>query len=109
MKSSVIICGNDATLLATRRMLLERAGFTIQTALGVSAMQASNGEPLILCHSLSESEQLVAIQAVRADWPTAKILVLGGDVREDVSRGCESLGAYEAPVALIEKTRQLVQ
>ena len=109
MSSSMTLCGNDATLLKTRRMLLERAGFSIRTVLGVAAMESSGHRPLILCHSLSEAEQLAAIETARAAWPQTKILVLGGECRERASRGCESLPTFAEPGMLIERARQMAR
>ena len=109
MSSSITICGNDATLLSTRRMLLERAGFDIKTVLGPSELDAGAAKLLMLCYSLTESEQLEAIHAVRFRFPEARILALGGDVREQVGQLCDTLSAFETPHSLIERTRQLAR
>ncbi len=108
MRSEVVICGNDATLLATRRMLLERAGLSVQTVLGASALPAATREPLVLCYSLSEAEQQAAVRSTRAYRPEAKILVLGGEHRETMSQN-DHLSSFSTPAMLIERVKQLVQ
>lgn len=108
MPSSILVCGNDPTLLLTRRLVLEHAGFRVEAVLGLSRLLENAGERLLLCSSLSESERLEAIRSTRATWPEAKILVVGGEemgLRESVL----TMSAYERAENLIENARLLMQ
>lgn len=104
----VIICGNDRTLLATRKLLLERAGYRVHLAPGPDALRDTDGDALVLCYSLTKAEQQQAVALFRSRHPGRPVLLLGEDVREGCHKGLETLTAYPAPVALLDKVRSLL-
>ena len=75
-----MVCGNDAWLLQSRLLVLERAGFAVVSACSQSQIDSLPLHPAIelgiLGHSLSEEEQTSIAHDLRAKWPGAKILHL---------------------------------
>jgi DNA-binding response OmpR family regulator len=106
MLPSILVCGNDPTLLLTRKLVLEHAGFRVETVLGPSRLLEHAGECVLLCSSLSESEQLEAIGSTREHRPGAKILVVGGEQAE-VDDNVLTIPIYAKAEALIENARLL--
>lgn len=85
-------------LLATRQMLLERAGINVQTALGLAGLVDITAEELVLCHTLSEAERIEAIGSVRSYRPGARVLVLLDNADDPISRACETLPPLAPPL-----------
>ena len=109
MRPCVILCGNDTTLLSTRKLVLEQAGLSVQTVLGVSALKdAAVGAVLVLCYSLSEVEQVKALEQYRSRFPGIKVLVLGGHERAFPSECCKTLTEYPGPKLFLQSVSQLV-
>ena len=108
MPQSILICGRSRTLLLTRTLVLEHVGFRV-TALGdLLELEGSTEGYFLLCSSLTESEQLQAIQLLRISQPEARILVVGEDrlVEDDkVFR----MSAFAGAEDLIENAWLLVQ
>ena len=103
----IVICGSDPTLLSTRKLVLDHAGFNVQTLCGVSNLTEHSGHRLVICSSLSESEQLDAIRITRNEWPEAKILVVGGDELDLEEPTLLRMSAFEGAERFIEHTRRL--
>jgi DNA-binding NtrC family response regulator len=80
MHRNVLVYGNDAILLLTRRLLLEKAGFRVFTTLELSdAMQLVMHQDialLVLCQSLRADERQGILATIRAIHPTTKILIM---------------------------------
>jgi DNA-binding NarL/FixJ family response regulator len=79
MAGAVLLCGQDAVLLNTRRMLLTRAGF-ITSICSENDIASMPQDPAIVLavmgHSMPHDEQIKTAELVRAKWPDARILFL---------------------------------
>ena len=108
MRQSILICGHNLTLLLTRTLVLEHAGFRVGSLSDLSKLPASADERLLLCSSLDETEQIEAIRLTRLKWPHAKVLVVGEDrlVEDDKVFRMSSFAGAEV---LIENARLLLQ
>ncbi len=107
MLSSIVICGNDPTLLLTRKLVLEHAGLRVVAVLGLSRLPESAMERLLLCSSLSSLEQIEAIRVTRTKRPKAKILVVG-DEEAEFDSAVMKMPPYSGAEALIENARLLL-
>ncbi len=108
MRQSILICGHNPTLLLTRTLVLEHAGFRVKTLSDISELSETAEERLLLCPTLGETEQLEAIRLTRIKWPDARILVVGEDrvVEDDKVFRMSSFAGAEV---LIENARLLLQ
>lgn len=109
MQRSVVICGSDASLLETRRMLLERSGIRVQTALGIDSLRNTECEVLILCYSLSKADQSKAIEQYRSHLPTTNILVFSDDWQDLFCPECRVLERYPGPMQFVEEVVNLLE
>lgn len=79
----ILVFGHDATLLETRRLILERAGFQVWTASEVTgAVQILAKEAIdlfILCQSLSVDECASILKAAHILRPDMKNLVMAAE------------------------------
>ena len=108
MPESILICGRNPTLLLTRTLVLEHAGFRVKALSGLLKLRECAEDRVLLCSSLSESEQLEAIRLIREGCPEAKILVVGEDrvIEDDKVFRMSALSGAEI---LIENTKFLLQ
>jgi hypothetical protein len=80
---SILLCGQDAHLLETRKWVLQSRGYTVATVSHTADINLFPSAPsfalLILCHSLSdeEAESATALASIR--WPAIRSLVLIAD------------------------------
>jgi DNA-binding response OmpR family regulator len=79
MSKHILSISYDASLLATRRMLLEQRGYTVTSALGFTQSTSHCGKGgfdlFILGHSIPEMDKLELIRTFRSNCP-APILSL---------------------------------
>ena len=78
---ALVLCtGSDPTLLETRRMILERAGHTVVSAMNVSdvtlACKSHRFHVAVIGQSISPDSKRVIAQLVRHNCPSARILEL---------------------------------
>lgn len=109
MPPSIVVCGNDPTLLLTRKLVLEHAGLRVDAVLGLARLMEKGEERLLLCSSLSESERLEAILATRRKGPSAKILVVGGEKRGYDDVAVLNVSAFASAETLIENAKWLIR
>jgi DNA-binding response OmpR family regulator len=80
MSKHILSVSYDASLLATRRMLLEHRGYTVTSALGFTQANSHCGKAgydlFILGHSIPETDKKELIRTFRANCPAAPILSL---------------------------------
>jgi hypothetical protein len=111
MQAKVLIIGRDGTLLRTRGLLIEQAGYRFSTALDVASLTESASEDValaILCHTLSPDEKRSAIQAVRDKSPRAMILHLRTlDSRDELPEHASST-VMDGPHELLTATHDLI-
>ncbi len=109
MYPSVIMCGHNTTLLSTRKLVLEQAGFSVRTAMEIHEIQDTAGAVLVLCYTLSDIERITAIEGYRSRFPGAKVLILGGHARAFPGKWCKTLTDYSGPELFLERVSQLVR
>lgn len=73
MRKRILSVSYDASLLATRRMMLEQQGYNVTSALGfTAALEACRGDEFdlfILGHSIPAKDKAALIQAFRGNCP----------------------------------------
>src|SRR5690348_15416553 len=74
----VLCAGRDPFLLATRKMLLEKAGYRVHVALGIDAAMSAHllysFEIVVLCQTFSEREQLELAHKLREQRPWVRVV-----------------------------------
>jgi len=109
---SILIYGNDSTLLETRRLVLEKDRHDIYVSTELSEVErlaaTTNVSLLILCHTLTRQESIVALIATHLLLPELKRLLLTDDDYAYPSEGhLEILSAFTGPRELISAVRRL--
>lgn len=83
MQGAIFVYGNDLMLLTTRRMIFERAGYTVFTAetLPNAALVLMNYQidVFVLCQSLGEEEGRAVLETARTLQPAIKTVSLSFD------------------------------
>lgn len=105
--------GTEATLLESRKGLIEMAGLRVITARsaaeGISRIGSTHFDLVILCHSLQRNEQALLAAAVRSRRPGTAILMVE---REWAGRTPENQGVavilQPDPGKLVTALRQFV-
>jgi hypothetical protein len=102
----ILVCGNDETLLKTRALVLESAGFQVKVKLGISHLKKVVDQHratylTVLCHSLAEGETEEALRYISHAMPSSKALVLTVGEPRSASPTTASLNAFDGPGALI--------
>jgi hypothetical protein len=81
MDISIFLYGNDQTLLMTRRLILEKEGYRVFTAMrfgdAMLLTMTQRLDVLILCQSLSVDERNGVLTTVREITPSLKTIILG--------------------------------
>lgn len=76
----VLCAGHDPLLLKTRGLMLQRAGFHTDIAIGataaVAAFTARHFSVVVLCHTFTEQERRFLQAQLRKRAPWAHVLVL---------------------------------
>jgi hypothetical protein len=77
---TVLLYGRDRSLLNTRELILQKAGYRVWTAADLSeidrAVQGERVDLLILCHSLTLEQCGRALAFCHSRWPFTKSLLL---------------------------------
>ena len=109
---SILISGHDASLLQTRRLVFEKAGFRVMTIhdLAVAAKTLSHRsiDVSILCHTLAAQECEIMIAEVHSACPAAKIVLLKTNGRRRVQGDYTIVNAFDGPEKLIETVEKLM-
>jgi DNA-binding response OmpR family regulator len=107
MTGKVVVYGRDPILLLTRRLILERAGFTVFTTSHleeeVDLMAIQEPQILILCHSLPTEEAHSALMMTREIRPQMKTLVMlqAAESLNHTPENGAAVYALEGPEALL--------
>ena len=103
-KHRILSISYDESLLITRQMLLEQAGYEVLSALGFTeALKHCHGERfslVILGHSLPRSDKESLVAAIKTDC-NAPILSLRRHGDPPVRGADHSIEAIEGPAALL--------
>ena len=109
----ILTCGRDASLLDTRRMLLESAGYRVLVATNpTSIVQILLNEPIelmVLCHTFSAQECLAILAAMHSSHPEASILSLQANKAPCGSGdGVQAINIFEGPKKLLARIQELI-
>lgn len=109
----VLLFGNDAHLLETRRWVLECGGCRVYTATHFMALDHilndRSVDLVILCHSLNEEECTRARSIIKAHSSNLKILNLTvNDSRSSTKDGEQVVSAGDGPKSMLEAVYRLV-
>ena len=107
--AQIIICGHDPALLAMRKQILTRAGMTVATTENVADLRGRKAKLLVLCYTLSDSEQLQGLEAVRAETPDAPVLLLDRDTPLLTSQPYEMMSSLEGPTEFCRRVTELTR
>jgi hypothetical protein len=112
--SSILLFGRDHRLVETRQWVLEREGFRVHTALGLTELRtiAAKHEIVLflLCDSLRSGERTEALALIQASWQEAKRLVLAPawELTDETPPAEEMFPAREGPRGLVAMVRRLM-
>ena len=106
MPAHLLIYGRNATLVETRRWVLEKAGCKVATTLAsdeaMELLYRQGIDLLILCHTLTTDERRAALLQARNLFPSMSKLILTTDVSSYAPRPNEAvLSAFVDPKTLI--------
>jgi hypothetical protein len=110
---SILLYGQDAHLLETRKWVLQSRGYRVLTVLQLSEIELLPLTPafalLIRCHSLSDAEGEAATALASARWPAIKSLILTADKsRSPTGLLGQLLHTMGGPANLLAQVAELV-
>ena len=111
--ASILIYGLDPTLLLTRCLLLENAGFRVAAVQDANlATEALSHQPIelsILCHTLSLAECEAILAKVHSLRPETKVVLLETRGDERLISGNDSvLNVFDGPEKLLMTVKMLL-
>ena len=106
MDNRIFLYGNDQTLLMTRRLILEKEGYRVFTAMkfgeAIQLTMTQRLDVLILCQSLSVEERNGVLATVREIAPSLKTLIVrSGESVYPIGAQEESVEGVIDPKALL--------
>ena len=105
MHGKILIYGNDLTLISTRHLVLERAGYRVlsatQFASAMLGLMNEHIDVLILCHSLRDEERRAMLETAHAITPDVKCVVLSFNGCEVPPGDAEVFEGLHGPTALL--------
>lgn len=108
--SSIIIFGQDASLMETRSWLLEDAGHLVTRVMTSSELQRAilsrQHELLILCHSLSTQEYADSLVLAFPLLPT--ILLYPGALSSVPPQGVAVVNTFDGPASLLRAVKSML-
>lgn len=111
---NILLFGVDPQLMETRRMVLVKAGFRVHTALRMAEFERAGDQAspdvVVLCHTLSEEDCVVALDIAERQWPAARRLVLVAGNQSIPERARKyAWEAAEGPARLVAQVGQLAR
>jgi hypothetical protein len=105
MHGTILIYGNDEMLVATRRMIFEKAGYTVFTADSLSnsmlVLMNRHIDVFVLCQTLSDEERCAVLEAAPTLQPEIRFAVLSFDGRDVVTDGVLIHRGLDGPPSLL--------
>jgi hypothetical protein len=105
VNGTILVYGNDAMLVTTRCLILERAGYRVLTAqaFGNAMLMLMNHQIdiIVLCQSLKAEERRGILETARAIQPEIKCAVIDFDEREAPIEGVALIEGFMGPSALL--------
>jgi hypothetical protein len=113
MQATILISGNDAMLLTTRRMIFEQAGYTVFTTDSVSnarlVLMNHQIDVLVLCQSLDDNDRASILRVAHLLQPEIKCASLSFDGREVAIDDAETHRGLSGPPSLLAAIGQILQ
>ena len=113
MQATILISGNDAMLLTTRRMIFEPAGYTVFTTDSVSnarlVLMNHQIDVLVLCQSLDDNDRASILRVAHLLQPEIKCASLSFDGREVAIEDAETHWGLNGPPSLLAAIGQMLQ
>jgi DNA-binding NtrC family response regulator len=112
-RTFILMYGRDPLLQKTRQLLLQSAGYQVEIAERFSDIRKISAlhrvDLLILCHSITQEDALIAAELIERRWPDSKCLALSAERdAPDIDPCGEWLQALEGPRKFINKVQKLV-
>ena len=98
----ILISGRDESLLATRELILEKAGYRVTTTLLPleSVTAASKVRLLLLCHTLSAAERARDLAEIAAAFPNVKTICFRAS--DSVRKDCDAkIDSHKGPQEML--------
>lgn len=112
MQGTILVYGNDEMLVATRGLILERAGYRVFTAheFGNAMLVLMNHQidVCVLCQSLTDEERRGILETAHALQPEIKCAVLDFEEREDPIEGVDLIRGLARPSTLLNAAGKLI-
>jgi len=105
-KNRILCISYDESLLITRKMILEQAGFEVTAAIGFAeAEEHCENDPrfdlIIMCHSVPRKDKTLLIRVLRPQC-NAPVLSIRRHNDPPLPEAEFSIDSYDGPDALIE-------
>jgi CheY-like chemotaxis protein len=113
MPKRILVCGTDKTLIETRRAILARSGYEVEThtVLAADRIPASpEVDLLVLCSSLSRDQQLTLLDQSHKERPGQKnLVVIAGKQDDRISLPVDvPFTALDGPVKFMKQVDSLL-
>ena len=109
----ILACGRDQSLLDTRRMVLESAGYRVRVATEAeAAIKILLDEPIalmVLCHTLSSQDCLTVLAALHSYHPEARVVALQSNKAPCEANGMvQVVSVFDGPGKMLLKVQELM-
>jgi DNA-binding NtrC family response regulator len=113
MQATIFLYGNDVMLLTTRRLVLEKAGYTVFTAENVSnamlVLMNHHIDLLVLCQSVDDDERRSILETAHTLQPEIKCVSLSFDGDDIAMDGVYAHRGLMNPTSLLAAIGQKLQ
>ena len=113
MQGTIFVYGTDVMLLTTRRMIFEKAGYTVFTAESLSdavlVLMNHHIDVLVLCQTLSDEERRAVLETAHTLQPEIKCAALSFDGRDIEMEGLETHRGLDGPPSLLAAIGRMLQ
>jgi hypothetical protein len=110
---SVLMCGNEPTLLRVRAEVLRREDFVLTMLLGLEGLQRLTVEAvpalLVFCNSLSFEERSQGNILAKGRFPTTPVITLLRGTESDNGLLGSTLTPADGPAALVHVAHRLTE
>lgn len=114
MSGRILICGDEPSLLETRYMVLERAGFAVVSTCTREEIASLPQEPTfrlaVIGRMLSDEDREAIVDDIRRRWPAIRILFLTSqrDALQQISSN-EFISHSLPPREFVTNCRQILE
>jgi DNA-binding NtrC family response regulator len=112
MQAAIFLYGNDVMMLTTRRLVLEKAGYTVFTAENVSnamlVLMNHHIDLLVLCQSVDDDERRSILETAHTLQPEIKCASLSFDRDDIATDGVYSHRGLMNPTSLLAAIGQML-